>query len=118
MTGHVTGHVTEPPFREAADGIMVAVRLAPRAAANRLQGVRADAEGAAVLKASVTAAPEKGKANAALLALLARAWNIPKSALSVSTGASDRRKTIHVAGEPAVLRRRLEKWLKETHGEG
>jgi len=47
------------------------------------------------LKASVTAPPEKGKANEALLKLLARELNVPKSVLSIVRGHATRIK--HVA---------------------
>ena len=46
------------------------------------------------LKISVTAAPEGGKANEAVIALLAKEWGVAKSAISVVTGATDRRKVV------------------------
>jgi uncharacterized protein YggU (UPF0235/DUF167 family) len=41
----------------------------------------------AVLKVQVTAAPEDGKANAAILKALAKAWRLPKSRLAIAAGA-------------------------------
>ena len=99
------------PWRRAGDGLLVAVRVTPRAARDRIDGVAATAEGGAELRVGVTAAPEDGKANAAVLRLLATAWRLPKSALSVVRGATDRRKTIHLAGDPAGLEARLADWL-------
>jgi uncharacterized protein (TIGR00251 family) len=96
------------------DGVTVAVRVAPRAARERIGEVVAD--GGRVIKLSVTAAPERGKANQAAIRLLAKAWLVPKSSLSVVSGATERRKTIHVAGEPEDLVRRLTEWIESRHG--
>jgi uncharacterized protein YggU (UPF0235/DUF167 family) len=68
-------------------------------------------DGVTVLKLRVTEPPEDGKANAALIRLLAKAWKLPKSSLSLVAGHSDRRKTLAVAGDPAALRHDLERWL-------
>lgn len=94
----------------------VAVRLTPKAKANRIAGLAEQPDGGMTLKVNVTAAPERGKANAALLALLARAWELPKSSLSVASGATDRRKTVAVAGDPDRLQRFLEDWIERNHG--
>jgi len=59
----------------------------------------------------VTTVPEAGKANAALLKMLARQWKLAKSTLTVVQGATDRNKTIHVAGETDILMQRLHQWL-------
>jgi uncharacterized protein (TIGR00251 family) len=91
------------PFRGAVDGVRVALKVAPKAAADRIIGCAADAEGGSVLKVAVTAVPEAGKANDAVIALLAKAWKLPKRDLSIAAGAASRRKTLHVAGDPARL---------------
>jgi len=100
------------PFQAMADGVRIAVRLTPKASRNQVQGVVADANGKAALKIAVTAVPADGKANAALLALLAKEWRVPKSALSIVAGASDRRKILFLAGDGAALARQLEIWLE------
>ncbi len=100
------------PFRAVAGGVTVALRVTPGASANRVHGIAADADGALVLKVAVTAAPERGKANAALIRLLAKAWKVPKTSLSVVSGAGSRRKVVHVAGEPGKLLARLRAWEK------
>ena len=105
----------EAPIRRVADGVTVTVRLTPKAGADRIDGVAADAAGAPVLRVRVTAAPEAGKANAALIALMAKRWKLPKSALSIAGGAKDRNKVVHVAGDPAALYERLAGWFKERH---
>jgi uncharacterized protein YggU (UPF0235/DUF167 family) len=90
------------------------VRLQPGARANDVGGLVQLAGGAVALKARVTAAPEGGKANAALIALLAKTWRLPKGAFEITGGRSDRTKMLHVAGDPADLKARLERWLAET----
>ncbi len=90
------------------------MRLQPGARANAVGGVVQLAGGAVALKAQVTAAPEGGKANAALIALLAKTWRVPKGSIEITGGRSDRNKVLHVAGDPADLKARLERWLAET----
>ncbi len=91
------------PFAACRDGLRLAVRLTPRAAANRVGGTVADAAGGRRLKVAVTAVPEAGKANAALIRLLAKMLKVPKSSLSIQSGASDRNKTVLIAGDAATL---------------
>ena len=98
------------------DGVTVAVRVAPRAAHQRIGEIAGEANGGRVIKVSVTAPPENGKANDAVIRLLAKAWRVPKTSLSVTSGATDRRKTIHAAGEPEDLYRRLNKWMVSHDG--
>ena len=104
------------PVRRANYGVTVAVRLTPKAKADRIIGIATQADGAIVLKASVTAVPERGKANAALVAMLAKAWRVPKSALSIAAGATNRRKQVAVAGDPDTLHQLLDDWMAKHHG--
>lgn len=73
---------------------IIHVRLTPKASRNEIRGWAADAGGKPVLKVSVTAVPEKGKANDALVALLAREWGIPKRNIVITHGGIDRNKTL------------------------
>jgi len=107
-----------PPFSAAADGVRVAVRLTPRARRNRVEGLVAEAGGGTALKVAVTAVPEGGKANEALIALLAKEWGVAKSSIGIVRGATDRYKTLHVAGPPAALHARLEAWWHRHQGSG
>ena len=85
----------------------VAVRLSPRARANRLDGITRLADGSSVLKISVTAPPAEDRANDALLQLLAREWDLPRRDLAVIGGRKSRSKVVRIAGEPATLLARL-----------
>lgn len=90
------------------------VRLTPRAARNRIDGIAQDADGKPYLKVAVTAVPESGKANAALVALLAKTWRLPRTTISVVAGTTDRRKTLFIAGDAALLARRLDELIGDT----
>ena len=78
-----------------------------------MEGLRTEADGGRSLKVTVRAAAQDGKANAAIVDLLAGEWGIPKTALNLVSGAKDRRKSFHLAGEPVALLARLEGWLKK-----
>lgn len=60
------------------------------------------------LRLDVAAPPEKGKANDEVLAWLARALALPRSALVLTAGAASREKSVLVSGLSAdEIRRRL-----------
>lgn len=73
---------------------MFQVRLSPGARRNKIGAWTRDADGQLILRASVTAVPEKGKANTALIALLSKSWKIPKSRILIVRGETDRNKTL------------------------
>ena len=89
------------------DGLRVAIRLAPRAKSDRLLGIAAVADGGRALKVSVTAPARDGRANEALLQLLARTWHLPRRDFSIVAGVTSRSKTVRVAGYPRQLIARL-----------
>ena len=80
------------------------VRLTPSGGADRIDGSARDGDGKLYLKARVRAAPEDGKANAALEALIARALGVAKGKVSVARGQSARMKMLTIEGvsEPQV----------------
>ena len=82
------------PFSANSKGALIAVRLRPGASGNRIDGIQDMADGRRCLAVRVTAVPEKGKANHAMIKLLAKAWGVPRSTLSVMTGAKDRNKVL------------------------
>lgn len=96
------------------DGIELAVKVTPRAGRDRLAGTVADASGRRLVAVKLAAPPADGAANAALLALLADALDVPKSACHLVAGASSRIKRVRVTGDPARLAARLEALLGES----
>jgi uncharacterized protein YggU (UPF0235/DUF167 family) len=85
----------------------VAVRLTPRGRVDRIDSVARLADGTPVLKASISAPPEDGRANEALLRLLAAEWGLARRDLAIIAGIRSRNKSVHVAGDPAALLARL-----------
>jgi uncharacterized protein (TIGR00251 family) len=99
----------DPVFlRRASGGVTIQLRVQPRA---RRVTLDCTAEGG--LKAAVTAAPEDGKANDAVVALLAQAWRLPKSTIEIVRGGTAREKTLSITGEPAALAERISAWISE-----
>ncbi|MBO9559443.1 MAG: DUF167 domain-containing protein [Caulobacter sp.] len=76
----------------------LAVRLTPRGGREAIDGWAIDGEGRAYLKVRVAAPPVEGAANAALLALLAKTLGVPKSSLSIASGAGARLKLVEIEG--------------------
>lgn len=91
------------PLAVVAGGVRVFVRLTPRARREAIEGIVTEPDGRVALKVAVTAPPENGKANEALIALLGKSWRLPKRAFEIVGGATDRRKTLLVSGDPASL---------------
>lgn len=102
-------------IQPVADGIRLRLKVAPKARRTAIGDIMADADGAPVLKVTVTAAPEDGKANAAVIALLAKEWGVAKTAISVVSGATDRRKLVEIRGQPEELAARIAGWLNRDH---
>lgn len=80
----------------------------PNAGADRIEGVETRDDGTAVLRLRVAAVPDRGKANAAAIGLLARALGVPKSALTIIAGETARLKTVALAGDGEALAARLD----------
>lgn len=97
----------DTPFERRGDAVTLRVRLTPRGDRDVVEGARRLADGSVVLVARVRAAPEKGRANAALEALLARAVGVPKGAVSVAAGATGRTETVRLDGDPDLIAARL-----------
>jgi len=91
------------PWSATGTGVVVTVRLTPRGGRDALDGIATLADGQAVLKARVRAAPTEGEANAALVALLAKAVDVPKASVGLIAGQTARIKRLAIAGDPAAL---------------
>ena len=80
-------------MRESAGTVTFAVRVAPRASRDAIEG-----EYNGALKVRLTAPPVDDKANAALCRLLAARLNVPVSAVKIVAGENDRSKRVAIAG--------------------
>ncbi|MFP5441965.1 MAG: DUF167 family protein [Gammaproteobacteria bacterium] len=77
--------------------LLLAVYIQPRASRDEITGQHGEA-----LRIRVAAPPVDGEANAALCRFLADVFGVAKSAVSVESGQSGRRKTVRIR-EPRVL---------------
>jgi uncharacterized protein len=90
-----------------AAGARVALKVTPRASGDSVQ-FEVDGAGRRHLAVRVSAPPEAGKANAALIRLLAKRWRLAQRDLEVVSGANARRKVLQIQGSPDALIARLE----------
>ena len=97
-------------LRDVDGGVVFALRLTPKGGRDWVEGWTLGADGKEHLKARVSVAPEDGKANAALIALLAKALGLPKSSIRIAAGETSRLKTIAIATDSPALKARLETW--------
>ena len=74
----------------------IAIRLIPNASSNHIGKMRDLQTGEGQLMVYVTAVAEDGKANEAMLKLLAKHFNIPLSNISIIKGLKNRNKVIRI----------------------
>ena len=80
------------------------LRVTPKSRADEIVGLTEEG----VLKIRVTAAPQDGEANQAVLRLLSRVLGVPRGAVRLMGGAASRDKWIEVDGmDAAEAKRRL-----------
>lgn len=83
-------------FRLTPEGFLLSLRVTPNAGRDAIDGVETRDDGATVLRLRVAAVPDKGKANAAVIALLAKSLGVPKSSMILVSGETARLKTVRV----------------------
>lgn len=89
---------------------MLTVRLTPKGGSDAIDGIETMADGRAVLKARVRAAPSDGEANTALTKLLARTLGVAPRAVGLVAGDTARIKRLKILGDTAALGAALEKF--------
>jgi len=89
-----------------AGSIRLAVRLTPKGGRDAIEGWSEDAAGRRLLKARVAAPPEDGKANRALIVLIADALDVAKSKVAIVSGEGSRVKVLEVSGDAKLLAER------------
>ncbi len=86
--------------------VRLAVRVTPKGGRDALDGWAVDEAGRPMLKLRVSAAASDGAANAAVLALIAKALKIPRSAIRIAAGETSRIKRLELEGvDEAAVRR-------------
>ena len=73
---------------------LLRLRVQPMAHDDRIEGFLEDG----TLKMSVRAAPEKGKANRSVIRLLARRLGLASNQITIVSGLTSRRKSVHLTG--------------------
>ncbi len=98
-------------IKDHPEGLLLSVRVQPKASRNAISGVHGEA-----LKISLTAPPVEGAANKACIAFVAKKLGLPKSAVAILSGQTNRNKKLFLRIEPgadfenrrAVLKKKLE----------
>jgi uncharacterized protein len=96
------------PWVVSANGLIVTVRLTPKAGRDSIDGIVNLSNGRTVLKARVSAAPTDGEANGALTRLLAQTLRIAPSNITLIGGAASRVKRMLIKGDVAAVVAALE----------
>jgi uncharacterized protein (TIGR00251 family) len=96
------------PWRLDGEEVLLSIRLTPRSAKEGIGGIWRDAKEATWLCASVRAVPEKGRANAALIKLLAKALDCPPSAISMEAGDISRLKRVRISDSSVMITQKLQ----------
>ncbi len=97
-----------PCWRPVEAGIELFLRVTPNSGRDAIEGVELRDDGRAVLRVRVSAVPDKGRANAAVVALIAKALGVPKSAVDLVSGETARLKTLRIEGHAETLGARIE----------
>lgn len=97
------------PLRQTGRGLLLDVRATPKASRDEVTGFAPAADGSLSLAVKVTAPPDKGKANEAVARAIAKASGIPKSAIELVSGETDRNKVFAVKSHAE----HLQNWLMD-----
>jgi uncharacterized protein (TIGR00251 family) len=95
-------------FDVGPEGLILRLRVTPNASRDGIDGLETRADGARVLRLRVRAVADRGRANAAVIAIIAEALGVPRSAVAIAAGQTGRLKTVEVRGDGAALAMRLE----------
>src|SRR5215469_6155915 len=79
------------PVKDTSEGVTFTVKVHPRARKNAITGTVGEA-----LKLALTAPPVEGRANQAVVEFFADLFEIPRSSVTIASGARGRRKVIRV----------------------
>jgi len=100
------------PWVVSAQGLVVTVRLTPKAGHDAIEGIAHLSDGRTALKARVSAASSEGAANSALARLLAQALRVALRDVTLVSGATSRIKRMLIKGDARTVAAALEEILK------
>jgi len=90
-------------FEQNENGIVINVRVVPRAAKDGVAGIM----GGEALKVRIQAPPVEGKANAYLVKFLSKRWQIPRGSIEILSGETGRNKRLRISNPSDELRKEL-----------
>ena len=99
----------DKPWVLSADGLVVTVRLTPKAGRDSIDGIMRLSDGRTVLRARVAAAPSEGEANRALAHLIAQTLRVAPRDVTLVGGETSRIKRMLIKGDVRVVATALEK---------
>jgi uncharacterized protein (TIGR00251 family) len=91
------------PLKIRNDQTVLSVKVTPRASANQVTGYDVDLFGELTLKVTVTAIPDQGEANAAVIQLLSKTFSLAKSRIHLWQGTTNRLKVFLIEEKPEAL---------------
>jgi uncharacterized protein (TIGR00251 family) len=89
-------------WRISSGHVDLFVRVTPNASRDAIEGIDIRDDGRARLGIRVRAVPEKGKANKAVITIVAKALGVAKSSVTIAAGGAARDKTLRIDGVPGV----------------
>lgn len=93
--------------QEPEAGCRLYLKVTPKSSRNAIKGSEIDSGGKERLKITVTAPPEDGKANKAVIKLLAKTLKVPPSSITLISGETSRLKCVEVADIPSDSARKI-----------
>lgn len=84
-------------YSEKAGALVFKVQVVPRASRSEIVG-----EHNGALRVRLAAPPVDGAANEELVRVIAKAFNVPKGAVEISSGRTSKLKQVHVIGASAA----------------
>ncbi len=102
------------PYRITDDGIDLAVRLTPKGGRDAIDGTSVESDGRAWLAVRVSAPPESGKANKAMIKMLAKRLGVAQSAITLVAGETQRLKRLRIEGDPRALAQAIDDLSRDS----
>lgn len=98
--------ISKISIRNVPDGTIIPVKVVPGASRDRIVGVLGDC-----LKIATSQPAEKGQANKAIAAILAKAFGVSKKDVQLVSGSTNPRKEFRIAGMTCEqVRKRMSDW--------
>lgn len=96
------------PWSASSDGLLLSIRVTPKASKTGMVGIIAMADGRPALAVRLAAPPVDGAANAELVAFLSKTLGVRKSDVAIVGGETARLKRVAITGDAASLIQRLQ----------